>query len=131
MKCTHPKGHRFDVGSVGAEANGASVGRTVNVLTCNRRGCREIQWTGCGVMRTKTIRHLTMTWGGGIDEGSGREEIVTELCGTPLFDENDRVRGVCGGCHSGWEVGGNRFANETERVRAATDEGMRLGLLVP
>jgi len=47
----------------------------------------------------------------------GYAKTVTAACGAPLFGD-DMKHGVCRACRQGWEVSGNRFANDAERARA-------------
>ena len=74
------------------------------------------RYSNCTILRIKLERHGHFS----CDTGEivfDREETVTEACGTPLFGAHTQT-GICRSCERGWEVEGNRFANQTERDRA-------------
>lgn len=72
----------------------------------------------CTILRTCEITHGTMSMAPGGGYKKGKTEIVTEACGSPLFDDVRQASGVCRSCAEGWEVEGNKFANEAEKAKA-------------
>lgn len=73
--------------------------------------------TLCTIRRTVKVTHGTMSMVGGAST-TGRTEIVTEACGTPLFSNTEEERGICSSCAKGWSVRDNTFASEKEKARA-------------
>lgn len=71
----------------------------------------------CTILRTSEVTHGTLSMNGG-GYKKGKTEIVTEPCGTPLFDDVRKASGVCRSCANGWEVEGNKFANKAEKAKA-------------
>lgn len=72
----------------------------------------------CTIRRIKLITHGTLAEGGFVES---HQETREEPCGTPLFLDDEKRRGVCRSCRKGWETEGNTFASEDER-RLATEE---------
>jgi hypothetical protein len=70
----------------------------------------------CTIIRTFIVTTMSpVTW-----EEQGKET-VTGPCNTPLFGDEERRAGVCRSCRKGWEVEGNRFADDVQRRLAADD----------
>lgn len=75
------------------------------------------QYSLCTIKRTMTVSHGTINMATG-EHTTERTEVVTKACETPLFADKERSSGVCRSCRVGWDVEGNRFANENEKKRA-------------
>lgn len=71
----------------------------------------------CTILRTFIRKYGTLNMATGAST-SERQETVTEPCNLPLFGDVERKRGVCRSCAKGWEVDGNKFANDGERSKA-------------
>lgn len=55
----------------------------------------------CTVMRRKLVEHSTLYLPSGL-QALGRQEWVTEACGTPLFEDEHIAARKCRGCLAGW-----------------------------
>lgn len=71
----------------------------------------------CSARRTFKRTHGTLNMATG-KSTKGRSEVVTEPCNTPLFADEERARGICRSCASGWEHKDNKFASPKEKARA-------------
>ena len=73
--------------------------------------------TECTILRTMRVGQGTLN----IATGEPSQMVYhteTRRCGTPLFREDHKARGVCASCARGWSVEDNRFANDAEQARA-------------
>lgn len=57
--------------------------------------------TSCTQMRRILVKSGTMSMSTGKTEMTS-ENWETRACGAPLFSEEERQRGTCRSCHSGW-----------------------------
>ena len=71
----------------------------------------------CSIRRTFKQTHGMLNISTG-KSTTDRIEIVTEACNAPLFGDEERVRGICRSCASGWEHKDNNFASPKEKARA-------------
>lgn len=71
----------------------------------------------CMVRRTAKITNHSVNMQTGAKTG-GETKVVTQACGTPLFNDEHQKAGVCRSCSEGWEVKDNTFATPEEKKRA-------------
>lgn len=75
----------------------------------------------CQVETRKVIEHYTINMYTG-EKIHRLTSIDIEPCGTPLFGDAERKRGVCQSCLDGWTAEGNEPTNRgIKQIQAALD----------
>jgi hypothetical protein len=91
-------------------------------LRKTHRATARVYHSSCHVERTCKVTHYTMNMITGERSGPLSEETVTKPCGTPLFGDDERDRGVCRSCADGW-TDPNNYATERGKAQIEAVKG--------